>query len=121
MSNLQSIRSQKMAQEAYPLVDKLKDHELESKYRTLALTFPTMILQSGLSQAVGFLLAKGKDEHSQLLEHLAKLLGFANGETLHKEILAVELSEYQLLTRRALDASSWLKRYTEALLKKEGK
>lgn len=114
------IRSQKMAQEAYPLVAKLQKHELESKYRTLALTFPTMILQSGLSQAVGFLLAKGNGEHSELLAHLATLLKFENGQALHEKILATNLSEYQLLTRRALEASSWLKRYTEALLKKEG-
>lgn len=113
------IRSQKMAQEAYPLVVKLKNHELESKYRTLALTFPTMILQSGLSQAVGFLLAKGNDEHKKLLEHLAKLLDFTDGQALHEKILAANLSEYQLLTRQALDAASTLKRYTQALLEKE--
>ena len=113
------IRSQKMAQDAYPLVAKLKDHELESKYRTLALTFPTMILQSGLSQAVGFLLAKGNDEHLMLLMHLAELLHYPNEDILHREILSANLAKYQLLTRKALDASSWIKRYTQALLKQE--
>ncbi len=31
-----------------------------------------------------------------------------------------DVTQYQLLTRKALEASSWLKRYTQALLKKEG-
>lgn len=111
------IRSQKMAQEAYPLVARLQHHELESKYRTLALSFPTMILQSGLSQAVGFLLAKGNDEHLMLLTHLAELLYYPNEHELYSEILSANLVKYQLLTRKALDASSWLKHYTQALLK----
>lgn len=110
------IRSQKMAQVAYPLVARLQQYELESKYRTLALTFPSMILQSGLSQAIGFLLAKGKEEHIELLAHLAILLKFSNGEKLHEHVLQTDLAQYQLLTRKALDASSCLKRYTQALL-----
>lgn len=117
---MREIRSQKMAQAAYPLVVRLQHHDLEAKYRTLSLTFPAMILQSGLSQAVGFLLAKGKDEHGQLLAHLAELLGYANGNVFHKAILDADLAQYQLLTRKTLDASCWLKRYTQALLKKEG-
>ena len=116
MSN--SIRSQQMAQAAYPLVARLQQDDLESKYRTLSLTFPTMILQSGLSQAIGFLLAKGKDEHQKLAEHLAELLGEKSADELRQTILKADLAQYQLLTRRALDAASWLKRYTQALLKK---
>lgn len=138
---MREIRSQKMAQAAYPLVEKmqathLKDEyfkneesdekalkmaqSLSAKYRTLALNFPSMILQSGLSQAVGFLLAKGKEEHTQLLTHLAELLtGKDDGQALHSHILQANISEYQLLTRKALDAASWLKRYTQALLEKE--
>ena len=116
-----TIRSQKYAQEAYPLVVKVYGHQLETKYRTLALNFPSMILQSGLSQAIGFLMAKGKDEHQMLLYHLATLvLGKqAQDKQLHQTILTADLKHYQLLTRQTLEASSWLKRYTEALLKKE--
>lgn len=117
-----SIRSQDYAKRAHPLVSDIKnsqDKNLKAKYRTLALNFPNMILQSGLCQAVGFLLAKNEAHHKKLLEHLAKLLNALDGEILHKHILQAELSEYQLLTRKALDAASWLKRYTQALLDKE--
>lgn len=114
-----SIRSQDYAKRAHPLVSKIKNSDLETKYRTLALSFPNMILQSGLCQAVGFLLAKDEAHHQKLLGHLAELLNAPDGEVLHKHILQAELSEYQLLTRKALDAASWLKRYTQALLDKE--
>ncbi|QMT32550.1 CRISPR-associated protein (Cas_Cmr5) [Alysiella filiformis DSM 16848] len=162
---MNNIRSQKMAQAAYPLVEKmqathLKDEyfkneesdekalkmaqSLSAKYRTLALNFPSMILQSGLSQTIGFLLAKGSlkenepaenkhdkdkskktkvNEHLLLLRHLAKLLSDEQNKydenSLHEKILQADLAEYQLLTRKALDASSCLKRYTQALLESE--
>ena len=115
---MQHIRSQKYAQRAYGLIQKVKDDNKQVKeYRTLVLNFPTMILQSGLAQAIGFLQAKGKEEHLLLLAHIAELLG-ENKDGLHKKILEADLSHYQLLTRQAIEAASGLKRYTQALLPK---
>lgn len=117
---MQHIRSQKYAQRAYGLIQKVKDDNKQVKeYRTLVLNFPTMILQSGLAQAIGFLQAKGKgkEEHLLLLAHIAELLG-ENKDSLHKKILEADLSHYQLLSRQALEAASSLKRYTQALLPK---
>ncbi|WP_049229309.1 type III-B CRISPR module-associated protein Cmr5 [Morococcus cerebrosus] len=112
------IRSQKYAQRALGLIQRVKEkNEKVKEYRTLALNFPTMILQSGLAQAIGFLQAKGKEEHLLLLAHIAELLG-ENKDSLHKKILAADLSHYQLLTRKAIEAASSLKRYTQALLPK---
>ena len=112
------IRSQKYAHRAYGLIQKVKDDNKQVKeYRTLALNFPTMILQSGLAQAIGFLQAKGKEEHLLLLAHIAELLG-ENKDSLHKKILAADLSHYQFLTRQTIEAASSLKRYTQALLRK---
>ena len=112
------IRSQKYAQLAFGLIQKVKEkNEKVKEYRTLALNFPTMILQSGLAQAIGFLQAKGKEEHLLLLAHIAELLG-ENKDSLHKKILAADLSHYQLLTRQTIEAASSLKRYTQALLPK---
>ncbi|WP_107976401.1 type III-B CRISPR module-associated protein Cmr5 [Neisseria mucosa] len=119
---MQHIRSQKYAQRAYGLIQKVKDDNKQVKeYRTLALNFPTMILQSGLAQAIGFLQAKGKDkeEYLLLLAHIAELLEEnENKDSLHKKILAADLSHYQLLTHQAIEAASSLKRYTQALLPK---
>lgn len=115
---MQHIRSQKYAQRAFGLIQKVKDDNKQVKeYRTLVLNFPTMILQSGLAQAIGFLQDKGKEEHLLLLAHIAELLG-ENKDSLHKKILEADLSHYQLLSRQALEAASSLKRYTQALLPK---
>lgn len=115
---MQHIRSQKYAQRAFELIQKVKDSNKQVKeYRTLVLNFPTMILQSGLAQAIGFLQAKGKEEHLLLLAHIAELL-VENKDSLHKRILEADLSHYQLLSRQALEAASSLKRYTQALLPK---
>lgn len=111
------IRTHKYAEDAFPLVKKMQNDAFEAKYRTLALNFPTMIMQSGLAQAIGFLMAKGKDEHKIILGHIEKILERPN---LHADILSSDIKQYQLLTRQALDATAWLKRYTQALLKKEG-
>lgn len=113
------IRTQKYAQIAYPLIEAIQGNEIEAKYRTLALNFPTMILQSGLAQAIGFLMAKDEAHHIQLLQHLAKLLGYQdNTKQLHQDVRQFDITKYQLLTRKAIEASSWLKRYTQALLEK---
>ena len=115
---MQHIRSKKYAQRAFGLIQKVNDDNKQVKeYRTLVLNFPTMILQSGLAQAIGFLRAKGKEEHLLLLAHIAELLG-ENKDSLHKKILEADLSHYQLLSRQALEAASSLKRYTQALLPK---
>ena len=114
------IRSKKYAQRALGLIQRVKEkNEKVKEYRTLALNFPTMILQSGLAQAIGFLQAKGKEEHLLLLAHIAELLEEnENKDSLHKKILEADLSHYQLLTRKAIEAASSLKRYTQALLPK---
>ena len=134
------IRTHKYAEVAFPLVkgmiaDKEEDNytttkKLEAKYRTLALNFPTMIMQSGLAQSIGFLMAKAQDnpadesEHRKLLNHVEKILekdvkNISSELNLYHIILKSDIYTYMLLTRKALDASSWLKRYSQALLKKE--
>ncbi len=113
------VRTHKYAKNAYPLVNRLKGSEIETQYRTLALNFPTMIMQSGLAQAIGFLKAKDKEEHAQLIQDMADLLGYHNFTDMHEAILKSNVTEYQLLTRQALEASGWLKRYTQGLLEKK--
>lgn len=97
------IRTHKYAEAAFPLVKKMQNDTFEAKYRTLALNFPTMIMQSGLAQAIGFLMAKGKDEHKVILQHIEKILERPN---FHADILASDIQQYQILTRQALDATS---------------
>ena len=111
-----AIRSKKYAELAYPLIEKIKGTETEAKYRTLALTFPTMIMQSGLAQAIGFLMAKDEAHHQKMLAHHKTLL---NDNNLNSQGLQSDITTYQQLTRDAIEATSWLKRYTQALLDKQ--
>ena len=110
-------RDQKYAKAAFPKVKAQENAATEKGYRTLALNFPVMILQSGLTQATGFLMAKGGSEHTAYLNDLAGILGQNSGKALHDAVVSSTLPQYQQLTRKALEASAWLKRYTQALLK----
>ena len=50
---------------------------------------------------------------------MAILLNEVDSKTLHDKIIDSSVTKYQLLSREALDASAWLKRYTQALLEKQ--
>ncbi len=84
---------------------------------------PALILQNGLAQATGFLLAKGKDEHIALLDDLALVLrkigesGCSNRNEMHETIISADVTRTIQLTRRMLEASGWLKRYVQGVLK----
>ena len=123
-----TLRAHRIATEAYRRVDARKglaDKE-RKKYGAIAHKLPGMILQNGLAQATGFLLAKGNnkddDHHSRLLDDLNAVLqqvglGHTNREDLHKAIIAADLPQTLKLTRGALEASGWLKRYVQGLLR----
>ena len=118
-------RTQELATEAYRRVVDRKGKPLEKEYSSLAHSFPSMILQNGLAQATGFLLAKGKGEHQALLDDLnavlrsAKAVASSSGSELHTEVIKADLSETMQLTRHSLDASAWIKRYAQGLLKRD--
>ena len=92
------------------------------KYGALADKLPGMILENGLSQATGFLLAKAKPEHCAVLDDLCTVLRSAEATTstdgpgLHQEIIASDLDQTLILTRRSLEAGGWLKRYAQGVL-----
>lgn len=116
-----NTRSRQHAANAHACVSAVASQAYASKYRALALSFPIMVLQSGLAQATGFLRAKSSDnnEYQRYLSDLAGILGKNSGKSLHKAVIESRLPDYQQLTRQALDASGWLKRYAQALLKED--
>lgn len=119
------MRTHRLATEAYRRVNDRKDKPYEKDYSSLAHSFPSMILRNGLAQATGFLLAKGKDQHNALLDDLNEVLRAANatpspnGGELHDKIINADLSETMQLTRHSLEASAWIKRYSQGLLEQE--
>ncbi|MBS0212720.1 MAG: type III-B CRISPR module-associated protein Cmr5 [Proteobacteria bacterium] len=120
-------RTQRMARLALERVQQAaKDKEFAKKYKPRAMSFATMVMQSGLAQAAGFLMAKsgGKvagDEYGQYLDDVARVAGQGSGKAFFEEALRADLARYRLLTREALDASGWLKRMTQTLIASDDK
>lgn len=124
-----SLRAHRVATEAFARVEahQATAEQERKKYGAIAHKLPGMILQNGLAQATGFLLAKGgnsdSDHHSWLLDDLRAALRAGgsldepNREALHQRIIAADLNETLKLTRAALEASGWLKRYVQGLLR----
>lgn len=115
--------SQRMAIAAFPAVKARQDDVQRFKeYATFAKKFPSLIHVCGLAQAVAFAQAK---KESKYLEDLASVLkatgqsGITTAEELAEKSRTVKVSEYLRLSRHALAAAGWLKRYVEALTEKE--
>lgn len=116
------IRIHKVATAAYRVVDARRSASFKKQYGALTHKLPGMVLQNGLAQATGFLLAKGEKEHIAVLDDLVEVLREGGASTaqdhkaLHQEIIAADLARTMELTRRALDAAAWLKRYVQGIL-----
>jgi len=121
-------RSQIVATAAFERINSRKTNnstEENKKYATIVHKLPAMILQNGLAQATGFLLAKNEDHHKELLKDLtsvfkqvnANLKNIADGEALHGEIIQSDLYQIMRMTREALEIAGWLRRYVQGILK----
>lgn len=104
-------RGQKMAQEAFRRVQ--ANGEKSKDYRAFARSFPSLLHQCGLAQAVAFALADKKKPHR--LRYVADLEAVLGKNELEERTRDARVEEYIRLSRDGLDAASWLKRYVEAL------
>ena len=117
-----TTRSQQIAQAAFGCVQqrKPKDEKYRKEYRSFAREFPTLVHQCGLAQAVAFALTK-KDHQQDYVTDLAAVLtagghaDVASAEALAEQTRSLPVIAYVRLSRDALDAAVWLKRYVEAL------
>ncbi|MHB1592308.1 MAG: type III-B CRISPR module-associated protein Cmr5 [Sulfuricella sp.] len=125
-------RTQRYAEAALARIDVVKnDKDLRGEYKSRADNLPVMVMQAGLAQALGFLLAKSKGDvttpYGRYLADLAIVLqaggagSFASGEALQHHVIKAPLSEYRRLTRETLAAAGWLKRFCQAYIKKDDK
>ncbi len=121
-------QDQKRAEHAYGRVreiSEMNDDRKKSKFKTLALKFPAMVLQCGLLQTLAFY-EKQKDQevYTAVKEWLAGQQILAAGQPTQPQqqnfftrVSQAELGPYRLLSREALAYGTWLKRATEVLLK----
>jgi CRISPR-associated protein Cmr5 len=113
--------SQKMAQAAYR---RIENRKRDKEFISFARSFPSLVHTCGLGQAVAFALAKEKRSRKEYLEDLAAVLNAAghseavSAESLGRAARESPVSAYVRLSRNALQAAGWLKRYIEAMEQK---
>lgn len=99
-----------------------EDKKLRTDYGRLCNRFPVMVLQNGLTQALGFIAGKagGNGESATAFrrfgDDVAALLGGDDLNGFVDKVLKADLVGYQRLTRRALAVSLWQKRFAESVL-----
>jgi CRISPR-associated protein Cmr5 len=113
-------RSQRLAQAAYAQIaihTRNGQRKPDKEFVSTVKKFPALIHTCGFAQAVAFALAKKDDEYIGYLAAVLKAAGHAeitDHKTLDHQARTNALSEYLRLSRDAINAASWLKRYVEA-------
>lgn len=105
-------RQQTWAESAFGRVRSIKTGGDQSKYRTHALKFPSLLLQSGLAQAVAFVQSRDTSG-AMFVKHLAETLGQPN---LPAAARTAGLGEYVRLSSDALAVSAWYRRFAQTEL-----
>jgi len=113
-------RSQRLAQAAFPRIQSrmqgLREKAFD-EYRSFVKKFPALIHTCGLAQAVAFALAKQENDYIEDLAAVLRDSGhpeITSAQTLHERARTQPLSGYLRLSRDAINAAGWLKRYVEA-------
>lgn len=117
-------QSQKMAQAAY---ERILERKPGREFKSFARSFPSLIHSCGLAQAVAFARAKGaankgkkRKPPGEYLDDLAAVIAAAghaeaaSADGLERATREHPVATYVRLSRNALQAAGWLKRYVEA-------
>ena len=116
------LRQSAVAQKALECLDRAKSEEYFEEYGTRANSFPSMVIQVGLAQSLGFLLAKSGSNSSLerayqryyldlvLLARVAVPELPQDSDSFYRWVLKAELAGYRRLTQAVLDGGVWLKR-----------
>lgn len=108
-------RNQRYAAQIFGQISRLPKAQHE-KYGSMAHKLPVLVRTAGLAQALAFVESRGSDEQKRLLDHLAEVVGAGNQQTLVERSRKAELPEYMRLTRNALAALDWYKRFAQSVL-----
>ncbi len=120
--NTVPTRQQRMAEAAFGCVSARKTSAGETapkEYASFAKSFPALLHTAGLCQAVAFSQAKS-GQASHVLEDVVNAMidpGVPTVATLAQASRQAGPTEYLRLSRIALQAATWIKRYVEALEK----
>lgn len=104
------------AQIAYDCIKKVERSGYAKEYGRLCHKFPSMVLMNGLMLTVSFFQAQDRDGDMKAYGKFISDLGLALGIGDWTEMPKAS-TEYRQLSRQALRAAVWFKRYAEAILK----
>ena len=130
MSRISNLEHER-AKEAWSCVDYVNAEETDTfkkDYRSVVMKSPTMIITNGLGQTLAFLKSKGKNDESKPEEKLYKdienwldnrIKWTAKGGLIEK-VIALPNDKFRHATTETLSFLSWMKRFADAVLPKEG-
>jgi CRISPR-associated protein Cmr5 len=113
-------RSQKLAQEAFARI--VAHGKADKEFVAFAKKFPALIHTCGLAQAVAFAQAKKQVGYVEDLAAVLRASGHRqviSAQALADQTRSQQLSGYLRLSRDAINAAGWLKRYVEAVSEDE--
>ena len=106
---------QQMAQEAFNLVSENNfSRGKNDQYVSFAKSFPSLIHSCGLTQAIAFAMGRNRDYVTDLATVLNAMETQVPLQNLAERSRTAGIVEYMRLSRHALSAASWLKRYVSA-------
>ncbi|MBX3277949.1 MAG: type III-B CRISPR module-associated protein Cmr5 [Acidobacteria bacterium] len=111
-----SNRNQRYAARVFEQIEAIPPSSLD-KYEGMAQKLPVLIRTAGLVQALAFVESRDEDEQKLLLDHLAEVIGAGSRENLLQRSRTAPLPEYIRLTREALAALHWYKRFAQTFSK----
>jgi len=123
MSRQRSLE-QERAKAAWDKVVEVKSRSYAGKYGQLARSAPADIQANGLGQTLAFWRAKGEDHHRALLcqvsDWVKAQIRFTDGDLLQWIVNTADTDGYRRATAEAISFLTWLKRFVEGELPKEG-
>lgn len=130
MSLIENIEHER-AKEAWACVDYVNSEEsdkFKKEYRSIVMKSPTMIITNGLGQTLAFLKSKGKNDESKPEEKLCKdierwldkrVQWTAEGGLMER-VISLPNDKFRYATAETLSFLSWMKRFADAVLPREG-
>ena len=134
MSQITNLEHER-AQEAWSCIDCINSEDdynkgFKKEYRSIVMKLPTLIITNGLGQTLAFLRSKGKGDkrkpedkiYQDIDGWLSKNKNIhwnAKGELIER-VIALPSDKFRQVTTETLAYLSWMKRFADAVLPKEG-
>ncbi len=107
---------QELAEKVYHKVVAHKGKTDAKQYGSMAHKLPILVRTAGLAEALAFVESRGKDPLDALLDDLARVVSNQSRKDFVAQSRNADLQNYIYLTRRAMLALKWFKRFAQSVL-----